>query len=81
MIPSKAKKSRGTYNNLYISKAKKDVAAAQASVNSASTSKSIVDKNINDATYKGHSDGYVMELPYKEGEVIAAQLPCCCSQE
>ena len=73
---SKAKKSEAltTLNNLYTSKAK-DVAAAQASVNSASTSKSIVDKNINDATIKADSDGYVMELPYKEGEVIAAGYP------
>lgn len=73
---SKAKKSEAetSLNNLYTSKSK-DVAAAQASVNSAGTSKSIVDKNINDATIKADSDGYVMELPYKEGEVIAAGYP------
>lgn len=63
-----------TLDNLYTSKAK-DVAAAQASVNSASISNDIVNKNINDAVIKADSDGYVMELPYKEGEVISAGYP------
>lgn len=73
---SKAKKSEAqkTLENLYTSKSK-DVATAQASVKSAGTSNDIVRKNINDATIKADSDGYVMELPYKEGEVIAAGYP------
>lgn len=73
---SKAKKSEAekSLDNLYTSKSK-DVATAQASVNSASTSNDIVRKNINDATIKADSDGYVMELPFKEGEVISAGYP------
>ncbi len=73
---SKAQKSEAekSLENLYTSKSK-DVAAAQASVNSASTSNDIVRKNINDATVKADSDGYVMELPFKEGEVISAGYP------
>lgn len=73
---SKAQKSEAekSLDNLYTSKSK-DVAAAQASVNSASTSNDIVKKNINDATIKADSDGYVMELPFKEGEVISAGYP------
>lgn len=72
----RAKKSEAqqSLDNLYTSKSK-DVAAAQAAVKSAGTSKSIVDKNINDATVVADRDGYVMELPYKEGEVIAAGYP------
>ncbi|MDO4300748.1 MAG: HlyD family efflux transporter periplasmic adaptor subunit [Clostridia bacterium] len=73
---SKAQKSEAekSLDNLYTSKSK-DVAAAQASVKSASTSNDIVKKNINDATIKADSDGYVMELPFKEGEVISAGYP------
>lgn len=73
---SKAQKSEAekSLENLYTSKSK-DVAAAQASVNSASTSNDIVKKNINDATVKADSAGYVMELPFKEGEVISAGYP------
>lgn len=73
---SKAKKSEAekSLDNLYTSKSK-DVAAAQASVKSAGTSNDIVKKNINDATIKADSDGYVMELPFKEGEVISAGYP------
>ncbi len=63
-----------TLENLYISK-EKDVAAAQASVKSAGTSADIVSKSINDSVVTADSDGYVMELPYKEGEVISAGYP------
>ncbi|MCD8159063.1 MAG: biotin/lipoyl-binding protein [Clostridiales bacterium] len=63
-----------TLENLYTSKAK-DVAAAQADVNSASLSSSILAKNISDAVVTADSDGYVMELPYEEGEVISAGYP------
>ena len=73
---SKAQKSEAqkSLDNLYTSKSK-DVAAAQASVKSAGTSNDIVKKNINDATIKADSNGYVMELPFKEGEVISAGYP------
>ncbi len=73
---AKAQKTQAqkSLDNLITSKAK-DVAAAQANVKSASTSNDIVRKNINDSTLKADSDGYVMELPYKEGEIIAAGYP------
>lgn len=73
---SRAQKSEAekTLQNLYTSK-EKDVEAAQAAVKSAGTSGDIVDKSIDDAVIKADSDGYVMELPYKEGEVIAAGYP------
>lgn len=73
---SKAKKREAekTLENLYTSKSK-DVATAQASVNSAGISNDIVNKNIKDAVVKADSDGYVMELPFKEGEVISAGYP------
>lgn len=61
-------------NNLKVSK-QKDVEAAKATVNSAKTNQNITQKNINDTVIKADSDGYVMELPYKEGEVIAAGYP------
>ena len=60
----KKKTAQDTLNNLYVSK-DKDVKAAQAAVSSA----------INDSTITADADGYVMELPYKEGEVIAAGYP------
>ncbi|MCD8216107.1 MAG: biotin/lipoyl-binding protein [Clostridiales bacterium] len=63
-----------TLENLYTSKAK-DVAAAQADVNSASLSSDILAKNISDAVITADSDGYVMELPYEEGEVVSAGYP------
>ena len=73
---AKAQKTQAqkSLDNLITSKAK-DVEAAQASVKSADTSNDIVKKNINDSTLKADSDGYVMELPYKEGEIIAAGYP------
>ena len=61
-------------SNLKVSR-DKDVAAAQATVNSAKTNSSITQKNINDTEIKATADGYVMELPYKKGEVIAAGYP------
>ena len=70
----KKKTAQDTLNNLYVSK-DKDVKAAQAAVNSANTSGDIIQKNINDSTITADADGYVMELPYKEGEVIAAGYP------
>lgn len=33
------------------------------------------EKNLKDATIYADSDGYVMEVPYKEGEVVAAGYP------
>ncbi len=63
-----------TLQNLYTSKAK-DVAAAQADVASASLSNDIIAKNISDAVITADSDGYVMELPYEEGEVVSAGYP------
>ncbi len=63
-----------TLENLYISR-DKDVAAAQADVESAGISNDITNKSITDAVVTADSDGYVMELPYKEGEVISAGYP------
>ncbi|MCD8091268.1 MAG: HlyD family efflux transporter periplasmic adaptor subunit [Clostridiales bacterium] len=63
-----------TLENLCTSKSK-DVAAAQADVASASLSNDILAKNINDAVITADSDGYVMELPYEEGEVVSAGYP------
>lgn len=60
--------------NLKVSK-QKDVAAAQAVVNSAKQSENVTKKNINDTVITATEDGYVMELPYKKGEVIAAGYP------
>lgn len=78
---SKAQKSEAekTLENLYTSK-EKDVAAAQATVNSAGISNDIVEKNINDAVLTADSDGYVMELPFKEGEVVSAGYPVVVSK-
>lgn len=70
----KRKTAQNTLDNLYVSK-EKDVKAAQAAVSSANISNDITQKNINDATIKADADGYVMELPYKEGEVISAGYP------
>ena len=53
----------------------KDVAALQATVNSAKASGGITDKNKADTVIKAEADGYVMELPFKEGEVISAGYP------
>ncbi|MGN1317571.1 MAG: efflux RND transporter periplasmic adaptor subunit [Lachnospirales bacterium] len=61
-------------SNLKVSR-DKDVAAAQAVVNSSKTNSNITQKNINDTVITAEADGYVMELPYKEGEVIAAGYP------
>ncbi len=60
--------------NLNTSKSK-DVEAARAALKSAEASNAITAKNINDAVIKADSDGYVMELPFKEGEVISAGYP------
>ncbi len=60
--------------NLKVSR-QKDLDSASATVNSAKTNQSITQKNINDTVVKAEADGYVMELPYKEGEVIAAGYP------
>lgn len=78
---SKAQKSEAekTLENLYTSK-EKDVAAAQATVNSAGISNDIVEKNINDAVLTADSDGYVMELPFKEDEVVSAGYPVVVSK-
>ena len=78
---SKAQKSEAekTLENLYTSK-EKDVAAAQATVNSAGISNDIVEKNINDAVLTADSDGYVMELPFKEGEVVSVGYPVVVSK-
>jgi multidrug efflux pump subunit AcrA (membrane-fusion protein) len=73
---AKASKSEAltSLNNLYKSKSE-DVAAAQAAVKSASTSSDIVTKTINDSVLVADSDGYIMELPYKVGETVAAGYP------
>ena len=63
-----------TLENLKVSK-EKDMKVASATVDSAKTSKSLADKNVNDTTVVAAEDGYVMELPYKKGEVIAAGYP------
>lgn len=76
---AKKKEAETSLDNLYTSKSK-DVAAAQATVKSAGTSNDIVNKNINDCVLKADSDGYVMELPFKEGEVISAGYPVVVSK-
>lgn len=63
-----------TLNNLKVSK-QKDVEVAKSTVNSAKTNENITQKNISDTVISATADGYVMELPYKEGEVIAAGYP------
>lgn len=63
-----------TLQNLKVSKSK-DVAAAQAAVNSSKQSENITNKNINDTVIKAEADGYVMELPFKAGEVVSAGYP------
>lgn len=60
--------------NLRVSKSK-DVAAAKAVVDSSKQSGNITNKNINDAAVTADADGYVMELPFKVGEVISAGYP------
>ena len=70
----KKKTAQDTLNNLYVSKYKVFMAAL-AVVICANTSGFIFQKNINDSTITADADGYVMELPYKEGEVIAAGYP------
>lgn len=78
---TKAQKTEAekTLENLYTSK-EKDIAAAKANVDSAKISNDIVQKNINDAVLKADSDGYVMELPFKEGEVVSAGYPVVVSK-
>ncbi len=73
---AKAQKTQAqkSLDNLITSKSK-DVEAAQANVKSAATSNDIVRKNINDSTLKADADGYVMELPFKEGEIVSAGYP------
>lgn len=70
----KKKTAQETLDNLYVSK-EKDVKAAQAAVNTANTSGDIIQKGINDSTITADADGYVMELPFKAGEVVAAGYP------
>ncbi len=60
--------------NLNTSKTK-DVETARAALKSAEASNAITAKSINDAVIKADSDGYVMELPFKEGEVVSAGYP------
>ncbi len=71
---SKRDEAKKTLDNLIVSK-QKDIEMAKSNVSNASINKEIVQKNINDATIKAESDGYVMELPFKEGEVISAGYP------
>ena len=63
-----------TLENLKISKAE-DVRSIEAKISSAEIGESVTQKNINDATIIAENDGYVMELPFKEGEVISAGYP------
>lgn len=63
-----------TLQNLKVSK-EKDLKSAKATVDSAKTNESITRKNINDTVINATADGYVMELPFKTGEVVAAGYP------
>lgn len=63
-----------TLQNLKVSKSK-DVAAAQAVVDSSKQSGNITNKNINDTVITADADGYVMELPFEVGEVTSAGYP------
>lgn len=52
-----------------------DLNKASSSTEISKVSESQAQKNISDSTLYSKSDGYVMELPYKEGEVIASGYP------
>ena len=70
----KRKTTQDTLENLKISKAE-DVKSIRSKISSAEISESVTQKNINDATIVAENDGYVMELPFKEGEVTSAGYP------
>lgn len=68
------KSAEDTLANLKVSKAE-DVKSVQAQISSAQISQSVTQKNINDAVIRAENDGYVMELPFKAGEVTSAGYP------
>ena len=70
----KRKTTENTLENLKLSKAE-DVKSVESKVSSAQIGESVTQKNINDATITAENDGYVMELPFKEGEVAGAGYP------
>ena len=70
----KRKTTVDTIENLKTSKAK-DVESIESKISSAQISENVTHKNINDATLVAENDGYVMELPFKEGEVTSAGYP------
>ncbi len=63
-----------TLENLKKNK-EEDVRSLQSQISSAQINESVTQKNINDAVLVAENDGYVMELPFKEGEVTSAGYP------
>ncbi len=70
----KRKTASDTLENLKAQKAE-DVRSIQSQISSAEIGESVTKKNINDAVIKAENDGYVMEIPFKEGEVTSAGYP------
>ncbi|AFS79913.1 RND family efflux transporter, MFP subunit [Gottschalkia acidurici 9a] len=52
-----------------------DINAASANVDISTISQSQTQKSISDSTIHADSDGYVMEIPYKKGEIIGGGYP------
>ena len=63
-----------TLENLKISR-EQDLLSAQASASSSSLAQQQAEQNLNDATLTADRDGIIMEIPYKEGEVVGAGYP------
>lgn len=71
----KRSSAEDTLENLKISKAE-DVKAIQSQISNARISEQVTKDNINDdSVIRAESDGYVMELPFKVGEVTSAGYP------
>lgn len=70
----KRKTTEDTLDNLKRSKAE-DIKSIESKISSAEIGENVTQKNINDATIIAENDGYVMELPFKEGEVTSAGYP------
>ncbi|MBR6400878.1 MAG: efflux RND transporter periplasmic adaptor subunit [Firmicutes bacterium] len=73
-LNDKRKTAVETLENLKRSK-QEDIRSIKSQISSAQIGESVTQKNINDAVITAENDGYVMELPFKEGEVTSAGYP------